>query len=110
MANTFTRYTSRSVGTSAVPVGNLTVGSSTQTTVIGLSCSNITTDAITVDVQHSDGTSDTHLVKGATVPVGGSLVVVGGDQKVVLVSGDSIKVTSSAPTSCDVFMSVLEIT
>lgn len=110
MANTFTRYTSRDVGTAATSVGGLTVAAGTQTTVIGFTCANTTTTPITVDVQHSDGTNDTYLVKGATVPSGGSLVVIGGDQKVVLATGDSIKVTSSAATSCDVFMSVLEIT
>ena len=110
MANTFLRKTSRSVGTSPTSVGGYTVGASTATTVIGLTCANTTTTAITVDVVHSDGTNDTYIVKGATVPSGGSLVVVGGDQKVVLEAGDSIKVTSSAATSCDVIMSILEIT
>ena len=110
MANTFLRKTSRSIGTSAVTVGSYTVGGSTATTVIGWSCANRTTAAITVDVAHNDGSNDTFLVKQATVPSGGSLVVVGGDQKVVLQTGDSIKVTSSAASSCDVMMSILEIT
>ena len=110
MANTFLRKTSRSIGTSAVTVGSYTVGASTATTVIGLSCANSTTAAITVDVVHNDGSNDTFLVKQATVPSGGSLVVVGGDQKVVLQTGDKIKVTSSAASSCDVMMSILEIT
>lgn len=110
MANTFLRKTSRNIGTSATTVGSYTVGGSTATTVIGLTCANITTSAITVDVQHNDGANDTYVVKGATVPAGGSLVVVGGDQKVVLEAGDSVKVTSSAATSCDVIMSILEIT
>ena len=110
MANTFLRKTSRNIGTSATTVGSYTVGASTATTVIGLTCANTTSAAITVDVQHNDGTNDTYVVKGATVPAGGSLVVVGGDQKVVLEAGDSVKVTSSAATSCDVIMSILEIT
>lgn len=110
MANTFLRKTSRNIGTSATTVGSYTVGASTATTVIGLTCANTTTAAITVDVQHNDGSNDTYVVKGATVPAGGSLVVVGGDQKVVLEAGDSVKVTSSAATSCDVIMSILEIT
>ena len=75
MANTFLRKTSRSIGTSAVTVGSYTVGASTATTVIGLSCANRTTAAITVDVTHNDGSNDTFLVKTATVPSGGSLVV-----------------------------------
>ena len=110
MANTFLRKTQRSIGTSATAVGGYTVGASTATTIIGLTCANTTTTAITVDVVHSDGANDTYIVKGATVPSGGSLVVVGGDQKVVLEAGDSVKVTSSAATSCDVIMSILEIT
>ena len=110
MANTFLRKTSRSIGTSATIVGSYTVGASTATTVNGLSCANRTTAAITVDVVHNDGSNDTFLVKQATVPSGGSLVVVGGDQKVVLQTGDKIKVTSSAASSCDVMMSILEIT
>ena len=110
MANTFLRETSRSISTSATTVGSYTVGASTATTVIGLTCANTTTTAITVDVTHNDGANDTFMVKGATVPSGGSLVVVGGDQKVVLEAGDSVKVTSSAASSCDVIMSILEIT
>ena len=109
MPNTFLRKLSQNIGTTPTAVGSYTVGASTATTVIGLTCANTTTTAITVDVVHNDGSTDTYIVKGATVPSGGSLVVVGGDQKVVLVAGDSIKVTSSAATSCDVIMSVLEI-
>lgn len=110
MANTFLRKTSRNVGTSAATVGSYTVGGSTQTTIIGLTCANTTTSAITVNVQHNDGSNDTFLVKAATVPAGSSIVIVGGDQKVVLQTGDSIKVTSSAASSVDVMMSILEIT
>ena len=110
MANTFKIKTSRDIGTTPTVVGGYTVGTGVATTVIGLTCANTTSTAITVDVQHNDGTNDTFMVKGATVPAGGSLVVVGGDQKVVLEENDNIKVTSSAATSCDVIMSILEIT
>ena len=110
MPNTFLRKLSRNVGTSPATVGSYTVGSSTQTTVIGLTCSNNTATAITVDVALNDGANDHFMVKTATVPSGGSLVVVGGDQKVVMQTGDSVKVTSSAASSCDVIISLLEIT
>jgi hypothetical protein len=50
------------------------------------------------------------LVKSATVPVGGSLVIIGGDQKLVIVTGDVLKVVSSAANSIDVVTSVLNIT
>ena len=110
MPNTFKRFTSRNVGTSATSVGSYTVAASTQTTVIGLTICNTTLSAITADAQHFDGTNTTNIVKGATIPAGGSLVVVGGDQKLVLQTGDSVRVLSSAASSIDCIMSVLEIT
>ena len=50
------------------------------------------------------------LVKAAPIPVGGALVVVGGDQKVVMEPGDAIKVTSDTAASADVVLSHLDIT
>jgi hypothetical protein len=57
----------------------------------------------------NDGSNDTYLVKGAGVGVGNALIPIGGDEKVVLIAGDSVKVKSSAATSLDVVMSILEI-
>lgn len=108
MANTFTSYGNKSVGTSAATVA--TIGASTQTTVIGMSCANTTTSPVTVDAYFTRAAVDYYLVKGAIVPVGGSLVIIGGDQKVVLVPSDVLKVVSSAASSIDVITSVLNIT
>lgn len=108
MANTFTRYLNKDVGTSAATV--VTVGAATQTTVIGLSLANTSTAPITVSAYVTVSAVDYYLVKNATVPVGGSLVVVGGDQKFVMVTGDVLKVISSAASSADVITSVLNIT
>ena len=102
--NTFTSYVSKNVGTSAATI--LTVASSTQTTVIGLSAANTSLAPVTVDVYFTRSAVDYYLVKGATVPVGGSLVVIGGDQKLVLKTSDALKVVSSAATSIDVVTSV----
>jgi len=55
-------------------------------------------------------TLDYWIVKDAPVPAGGSLVVVGGDQKVVLMPGDTVKVRSNTELSADSIMSILEIT
>lgn len=109
MANTFKRKISQNIGTSLTSVGSYTVGSATQTTVIGLVVSNTTSAAVTVDCTLNNGSVDTYLVKSAPIPVGGSLVVVGGSQKIVLETADSIKVKSSAASSVDVVMSILEI-
>ena len=108
MANTFTSYMNKDVGTSAATV--VTVGSSTQTTLIGMSCANTTTSPVTVDAYITRSAVNYYLVEGATVPVGGSLVIVGGDQKVVLITSDALKVVSSTAASIDVVTSVLNIT
>tara|TARA_R100000742_G_C4256186_1_gene74059 strand:+ start:356 stop:685 length:330 start_codon:yes stop_codon:yes gene_type:complete len=109
MANTFKNRTLRAVGTSPVDVGAV-VASSTQTTLIGMTVANITSSVISVTVTVNDGSNTTHIVKEAPVPTGGSLVVLGGDQKVVLMTGDKIIVTSNTASSADVIMSFLEIT
>ena len=108
MANTFTSYANKNVGTSAATV--VTVGAATQTTVIGMSCANTAVSPVAVDVYITRSGTDYYLIKGATVPVGGTLVVVGGDQKVVLTTSDVLKVYSSLTSSVDVVTSVLNIT
>lgn len=108
MANTFTRYLNKDVGTTAASV--VTVGAATQTTIIGLSFANTSASPITVSAYITASAVDYYLVRNATVPVGGALVVVGGDQKTVLVTSDALKVVSSAASSCDVITSVLNIT
>ena len=109
MANVFTRKVSRNIGTSLTAVGSYTVGSGVETTVIGLAICNTTASPGTASVTINDGTNDACLVKGAGIPVGQSLIPIGGDEKVVLITGDSIKVQSSAASSLDVVMSILEI-
>jgi len=110
MANTFARKLSRNVGTTPSTVGSYTVGAATQVTVIGLSIANTTGSDVTADVVLFDGANSTYLGKSLPVPTGSALIMFGGDQKLVMVTGDSIQVTSSAATSLDVAMSILEIT
>jgi hypothetical protein len=108
MANIFTSYMNKDVGTSAATV--VTVAASTQTTIIGLSFANTTTSPITVSAYITRSAVNYYLIEDATVPVGSSLVVVGGDQKVVMITGDALKVITSAASSADVVTSVLNIT
>ena len=109
MANTFKNRTLRAVGTSPVDVGAV-VAASTQTTLIGMTLANITSGVISVTATLNDGTNTTHIVKDAPIPTGGSLILLGGDQKVVLMTGDKVIVTSNTASSVDVIMSFLEIT
>jgi hypothetical protein len=109
MPNSFKVSAVAGIGTS--PVNAYVCPASTSTTVIGLSLSNITTSQITVNAElNINGGATARLVKDAPIPVGSSLVVVGGDQKVVLNDSDAIQITSSAVSSVDVVTSYLEIT
>ena len=111
MANTFTRKLSRLVGTSATTVGSYTVPSSTTTIVVGLSVTNVTASAITATVAILDNAAQTtNLVVTAPISAGSSLIISGGDQKIVLITGDQLQVSSSASTSLDAVMSIMEIT
>lgn len=108
MANVFKNAFNKDVGAS--PVTTYTCPSATQTTLIGLSVANTTNSPITCDAYITSSAVDYYLIKGGIVPVGGSLVIVGGDQKVVLEVADALKVETSAATSADVVCSLLEIT
>ena len=124
MANTFRNKTSKGVGTSYFQVGANSAGasqtgayavpSSTETTVIGLSLSNKTTSSVDVDVALSatmaNTTNDISMATTIPIPAGSTLVLVGGDQKLVMETGELVKVKSSAASSIDVIMSLLEIT
>ena len=109
MANAFKNKTHRQIGTTLTKIEAYDCPGSTETTIIGLTIANTSASAIEVDATLNDGTNDFYIVKAAPVPVGASLVVIGGDQKVVLMPGDSVKVKSSAATSADAIMSILEI-
>ena len=114
MANSFKSETDKEIGTSTATV--FTCASSTETTVIGLSVANRVSSQILIDVEldastRTSGAEDkVFLVKDAPIPVGGSLGVVGGDQKLVMEPGDTIKVTSDTASSADVVVSHLDIT
>ena len=110
MANTFTRKTSQNVGASPSIIGGYTVPSSTTTIVIGLVCTNTTGSAITANVFLANATANTYIVANAPISSGASLIPIGGDQKIVMITGDKIYVQSSAATSIDAILSIMEIT
>lgn len=113
MASTFTVKTSRAIGATATKIGAYAPGAGVATTVIGLTLANVTNTAITVSAFHNDaagtGGANTHLIRNAPIPAGSSLVIVGGEQKVVLANLHSIFVSSNTASSVDAVMSVLEV-
>ena len=109
MAITFKTVTAPAFGTTAAT--KYTCPASREKTIIGMNVANILSTGITVDIHcvNDDG-DNVYIVKDAPVPVGGALVAVGGDQKIVVNAADSITVTASQASAADVTLSVLEIT
>lgn len=107
MANTFKRYTSNSIGTSLATV--YTVPSSTTSVVIGGIVANVTADTVNITVTATTSSTVINLIGEDTpLPAGTALSFI--DGKVVLETGDIVKVKSSAATSLDAHLSVMEIT
>lgn len=108
MANAFKNYTRQSIGTTANSVYNPT-SSGIQSTIIGMTIANIGTTTISVNVFLNDSSANTYLIKNALVPVGGTIVPIGGEQKLVMEQNDTLYVSSNTASSADVILSVLEI-
>jgi hypothetical protein len=92
-------------------VGGYSVPTGCVATVIGMSIANMNTAAAAcVEIQINSATGpagNITIVKNAPVPIGGSLVAVGGDQKVVLQVNHSMQVKATTG-NVDVVMSILE--
>ena len=111
MANAFKNKGLAGIGTSFTTA--YTCPSSTTSTIIGMTVANISSSSnITVGVRVYDNSAGAYytIVNYASIPIGGSLVVVGGDQKIVLEASDTIQVYSSSSGNADAFLSILEQT
>lgn len=108
MANAFKNSAVANIGTTASTV--YTTPSSTTSTVIGLTVANTTSAPISVSISITISATEYYLIKNAVIPVGGTLVPIGGEQKVVLQAGHLLKVLSNTAASADAIVSVLEIT
>lgn len=75
---------------------------------IELDVCNVSNSSVICDVIIRDpNNNDFYIVKGAPVPVGGSLQIISG-QKIVLDESKRIMVKSSSASSIDVISSILE--
>lgn len=108
MAGTFNSYVAKDIGTS--PLTLTTVASATVTTLIGLSVANTSAADITADVYITRSAVNIYIIKGVTIPVASTFILSGGDQKIVMVTADALKVVTSAAASADAIASVLELT
>lgn len=105
MANVFKNQLKRNVGSSTETL--YTVPTGQKSIIIELDVCNTTNGAVTCDVTITKSGLDYYVVKGAPVPVGGSLQVISG-QKIVLEADDALKIKSSIASSIDAIVSILE--
>jgi hypothetical protein len=108
MSNEFTSYLSKDVG--LTPVAVLTVAAQTTTTVIGATAANLVATPIQVSAYITRSSVNYYIVKSVDIPVGSSLVISGGDQKIVMIAGDQFTVVSNTAASIDSIVSVLNVT
>ena len=104
MAQDFTRYKNTAIGTSAVTVFT----ANSNDTVVGISIANILTSSVNASVYLFDGTNNFYLIKNAPIPAGSALQVLDGGAKVVVQSGDILKVVSDTAASLDVWVSTVD--
>ena len=104
MAQDFTRYKARLTGTSAATLFT----ANSNDTIVGISVANVLTSAVNASVFINDGTNDFYLVKNAPIPAGSSLQVLDGGAKVVVQSGDILKVVSDTASSLDTWVSTVD--
>lgn len=110
MANTFKLKTKSNVGVSTV--GIYTCPSSTTTVIIGITLSNTSGAGVNVGVgvtRLAANGEDIQLLKNAPLPQGSSLEFMQGN-KVVLQTGDCVRVNSDTNNSVDAALTIMEIT
>jgi hypothetical protein len=96
------------IGTTARTI----ITSNSDDAVIGIRLSNITTATIKADVfitsSASGSSADSYIVKNAPIPSGGSLELIDGGAKIVLLSGDALKAKSDTDASLNVWVSFID--
>ena len=104
MAQNFRRYTSKSVGTSAATLFT----ANSYDTIVGIYVANTNGSSVIASVYINDGTNDIYLIKSAPIPSGSALQVLDSGSKVVVQSGDVLKVVSDTASSLDVWVSAVD--
>ena len=87
MAQDFERSIARNIGTSARTLRT----ANSDDAVVGINLANVTTSQILVDVYITVSSADYYIIKDAPIPTGSSLQVLDGGAKIVLQSGDALK-------------------
>ena len=104
MAQDFRNVVARAQGTTAAAI--LTAGN--YDAVIGIRCTNILTETIKVDVYVVRSSANYFLAKNASIPPGGSLELIQGGSKIVLVCGDVLWHDCDTASGLDMWVSYID--
>ena len=104
MAQDFRNVVARSQGTSAASI--LTGGN--YDAVIGIRCTNILTTTIKVDIYVVRSSANYYLCKDTPIPPGGSIELIQGGAKIVLVSGDVLWHDVDTASGLDIWVSYID--
>ena len=104
MAQNFRRYINRNIGTSATTVFT----ADSYDTIVGVNISNTTGSAVNASVYITNSTLDYYLIKNAPIPSGSALQVIDGGAKIIVQSGDALKIVSDTATSLDTVVSTVD--
>lgn len=109
MATAFKNKLASGLGTSPTTV--VTTSASANTTVIGLSLTNMTAGIIQASIRLNDTVNSVsaYFINNVTIPPNVSLRVVTGGEKLILGYSTQVIVTSNTANSIDLVMSWVEI-
>ena len=104
MAQDFRRAIARAQGTTAASI--LTAGN--YDALIGIRCTNILTETIKVDVYVVNSSANYFICKNTPIPPGGSIELIQGGAKIVLVSGDVLTHDCDTASGLDIWVSYID--
>jgi len=104
MAQDFRNAVARAQGTTAAAV--FTAGD--YDAVIGIRCTNILTTTIKVDMYVVRGGANYFLCKSTPIPPGGSIELIQGGAKIVMVNGDVLWHDCDTASGLDVWVSYID--
>ena len=76
--------------------------------VIGIRCTNILTTTIKVDIYIVNGGTNHYIAKSTPIPPGGSIELIQGGAKIVMVSGDVLWHDCDTNSGLDIWVSYIE--
>ena len=108
MAQDFENTLQRNISDNSGSATVLRAAANSDDAIIGVRCTNTSGTSVNVTVYVENSSTIYHIIKNAPIPTGGSLELIDGGSKVVLMNGDAVKAYASAASSVDIITSVVD--